>query len=95
MDKVTSSIVVLGIVCVVNFNSLVILTWQSKYDIGQLRSTVDQLLLTNERYSVQIRTLETMAGLWSSDDDAPKLNSGYHKIYSITIIPISYTAIAR
>ena len=81
MDKVTSSIVVLGIVCVVNFNSLVILTWQSKYDIGQLRSTVDQLLLANERYSIQIRTLETMAGLWSSDDDAPKLNSGYHNIY--------------
>ena len=81
MDKVTSSIVVLGIVCIVNFNSLVILTWQSKYDIGQLRSTVDQLLLANERYSIQIRTLETMAGLWTSDDDAPKLNSGYHNIY--------------
>ena len=86
MDKVTSSIVVLGIVCVVNFNSLVILTWQSKYDIGQLKSTVDQLLLANERYSIQIRTLETMAGLWTSDDDAPKLNSGYHNIYFTCLV---------
>ena len=79
MDKITGSIVVLGILSVVNLNSLIILTWQwgeSKTDIDQLRSTVDQMLLTNERYSVQIRTLETMAGLWTTDDDdAPKLHS--------------------
>ena len=78
MDKITSSIVVLGILSVVNLNSLIILTWQweeSKTEINQLRSTVDQLLLANERYSVQIRTLETMAGLWSTDDEAPQLHS--------------------
>ena len=76
MDRITSSIVVLGILSIVNLNSLIILTWQweeSKSGIDQLRSTVDQLLLANERYSIQIRTLETMAGLWSTDDEAPKL----------------------
>ena len=80
IDRITGSIVVLGILSVVNLNSLIILTWQweeSKIDIDQLKSTVDQLLLANERSSVQIRTLETMAGLWTSDDDAPKLNSMY------------------
>ena len=87
---ITSSILVLGIVCIVNFNSLVILTWQSKYDIGQLRSTVDQLLLANERYSVQIRTLETMAGLWTSDDnEESKTHSRWLATirFALTIIP--------
>ena len=64
MDKLTTSIVVLGILSVVNLNSLVILTWQweqSKLNIDLLQSSVD-------RYSIQIRTLENMAGLWPSDD---------------------------
>ena len=89
IDRITGSIVVLGILSVVNLNSLIILTWQweeSKIDIDQLKSTVDQLLLANERSSVQIRTLETMAGLWTSDDDAPKLNSGYHNIYFTCLV---------
>ena len=72
---ITNSILVLGIVCIVNFNSLVILTLNSKYDISQLRSTVDQLLVANERYSGQIRTLEAMAGLWTSEDEESKLHS--------------------
>ena len=71
MDKITSSIVVLGILSVVNLNSLIILTWQWE----ESKSTINQLLLANERYSVQIRTLETMAGLWSTDDEAPQLHS--------------------
>ena len=72
MDKITGSIVVLGILSVVNLNSLIILTWQWE----ESKSSIDQLLLTNERYSVQIRTLETMAGLWTTDDDEePKLHS--------------------
>ena len=78
MDKIISGIIVLSILCVINLNSLIILTWQweqSKTELNQLRSTVDQLLLANERYTVQIRTLETMAGLWSTDDEAPQLHS--------------------
>ena len=71
MDGTTCSVIVLGILCVINLNSLVILTWQSKFDAGQLRLAVDQLLLANERQAVQIRTLETMAGLWPIDDEAP------------------------
>ena len=71
MDKVTGSIIVLGILCVINLNSLIILTWQWE----ESKSTINQLLLANERYTVQIRTLETMAGLWSTDDEAPQLHS--------------------
>jgi len=71
MEKSTISIAVIGILSVVNLNSLIILTWQweqSKFNIDLLKLTVDQLMLSNERYSVQIRTLENMAGLWPSDD---------------------------
>jgi len=71
MDISTIGIVVIGILSVVNLNSLIILTWQweqSKLNIDLLKLTVDQLMLSNERYSVQIRTLENMAGLWPSDD---------------------------
>ena len=82
MDKITSSTVVLGILTVINLNSLIILTWRwewqwegSKTSNDQLRSSVDQLLLINERHSMQIRTLEKMAGLWSTEDEAPKINS--------------------
>ena len=64
MDKLTTSVVVLAILSVVNLNSLVILTWQWE----QSKVNIDQLILSNERYSVQIRTLENMAGLWPSDD---------------------------
>ena len=71
MDKITSSIVVLGILSVINLNSLIILTWQWE----ESKSSIDQLLLVNERHTVQIRTLEAMAGLWSTDDEAPKLHS--------------------
>ena len=71
MDKITSSIVVLGILSIINLNSLIILTWQWE----ESKSTINQLLLANERYSVQIRTLETMAGLWSTDDEALLLHS--------------------
>ena len=71
MDKVTGSIIVLGILCVINLNSLIILTWQWE----ESKSTINQLLLANERYTVQIRTLEAMAGLWSTDDEAPQLHS--------------------
>ena len=63
MDKLTTSVVVLAILSVVNLNSLLILTWQWE----QSKLNIDQLMLSNERYSVQIRTLENMAGLWPSD----------------------------
>jgi len=64
MDKLTTSVVVIGILSVVNLNSLFILTWQwerSKLNIDLLQSSVD-------KYSVQIRTLENMAGLWPTED---------------------------
>ena len=64
MDKLTTSVVVVAILSVVNLNSLLILTWKWE----QSRLNIDQLLLSNERYSVQIRTLENMAGLWPSEN---------------------------
>ena len=71
MDKVTVSIIVLSILCGINLNSLIILTWRWE----ESKSTINQLLLANEKQSLQIRTLETMAGLWSTDDEAPQLHS--------------------
>jgi len=71
MDKIAGSIIVLGILCGINLNSLIILTWQWE----ESKSTINQLLLVNEKQSLQIRTLETMAGLWSTDDKAPQLHS--------------------
>ena len=70
IDRITGSIVVLGILSVVNLNSLIILTWQWE----ESKSYIGELQLANERYAVQIRTLETMAGLWTSEDEEPKLH---------------------